>query len=281
MSSRCSRCDAADKLEGDFGGTFPCVHLHPCNRADEPDADHRRDRRPTPWISTKGSPATPVWIASDRGRQCCTDTALVQFCRRGDQPELSTVQRWPATCSSSPIRGIHCVRLSTLTRSGGSTFGTESVRLARYTPHDTPSGQRVRLRGRGVHPKLRTFELEPHVGVQTARDCQRGRRHARWRRRGILDAPVEPERRALLLATSLRLASRHTDDSSTSANAQFTLSTQSAPFGLSDVGFDSAPTFADIDGDGDLDAFVGESATATSTSSRTPAVRLRRRLPPR
>ncbi|MBC1241934.1 VCBS domain-containing protein, partial [Nostoc sp. 2RC] len=29
------------------------------------------------------------------------------------------------------------------------------------------------------------------------------------------------------------------------------------PFGLTDVGFSAAPTFADIDGDGDLDAFVG------------------------
>ncbi|MBD2388785.1 hypothetical protein [Cylindrospermum sp. FACHB-282] len=29
------------------------------------------------------------------------------------------------------------------------------------------------------------------------------------------------------------------------------------PFGLTDVGFYAAPTFADIDGDGDLDAFVG------------------------
>ena len=29
------------------------------------------------------------------------------------------------------------------------------------------------------------------------------------------------------------------------------------PFGLTDVGFSAAPTLADIDGDGDLDAFVG------------------------
>ncbi len=29
------------------------------------------------------------------------------------------------------------------------------------------------------------------------------------------------------------------------------------PFGLSDVGSASTPTFVDIDGDGDLDAFVG------------------------
>ena len=30
------------------------------------------------------------------------------------------------------------------------------------------------------------------------------------------------------------------------------------PFGLADVGFNAFPAFADIDGDGDLDAFVGE-----------------------
>ena len=30
------------------------------------------------------------------------------------------------------------------------------------------------------------------------------------------------------------------------------------PFGLGDVGANASPTFADIDGDGDLDAFIGE-----------------------
>ncbi|OKH35632.1 hypothetical protein FACHB389_12320 [Nostoc calcicola FACHB-389] len=39
-------------------------------------------------------------------------------------------------------------------------------------------------------------------------------------------------------------------------NPQFAaLSTN--PFGITDVGYSAAPTFADIDGDGDLDAFVG------------------------
>ena len=31
------------------------------------------------------------------------------------------------------------------------------------------------------------------------------------------------------------------------------------PFGLNDVGLWSSPSFADLDGDGDLDAFMGES----------------------
>ncbi|WP_246844039.1 VCBS repeat-containing protein, partial [Hydrocoleum sp. CS-953] len=31
------------------------------------------------------------------------------------------------------------------------------------------------------------------------------------------------------------------------------------PFNGVDVGFNSTPTFADIDGDGDLDVFIGES----------------------
>ncbi|GBF80875.1 cadherin-like domain-containing protein [Aphanothece sacrum] len=39
------------------------------------------------------------------------------------------------------------------------------------------------------------------------------------------------------------------------------------PFGLTDVGGNSAPTFADIDGDGDLDAFVG-AADANTTFYR-------------
>ena len=30
-----------------------------------------------------------------------------------------------------------------------------------------------------------------------------------------------------------------------------------SPFGLTDVGFYSSPSFADVDGDGDLDAFIG------------------------
>ena len=35
------------------------------------------------------------------------------------------------------------------------------------------------------------------------------------------------------------------------------------PFGLADVGLYSAPSFADLDGDGDLDAFVGERSAST------------------
>jgi cysteine-rich repeat protein len=35
------------------------------------------------------------------------------------------------------------------------------------------------------------------------------------------------------------------------------------PFGLADVGYDSSPTFADLDGDGDRDAFIGNSAGNT------------------
>ncbi len=46
--------------------------------------------------------------------------------------------------------------------------------------------------------------------------------------------------------------------SSSSSELNFTRSTSSAPLGLSDIGSNSAPTFVDIDGDGDFDAFVGE-----------------------
>ncbi len=41
------------------------------------------------------------------------------------------------------------------------------------------------------------------------------------------------------------------------------------PFGLTDAGIDSSPTFVDIDGDGDLDAFVGNSAGNTLFFSNT------------
>jgi VCBS repeat-containing protein len=43
----------------------------------------------------------------------------------------------------------------------------------------------------------------------------------------------------------------------TAAAPTFTLEATN-PFGLTDIGFYAKPTFADIDGDGDLDAFVGE-----------------------
>lgn len=35
------------------------------------------------------------------------------------------------------------------------------------------------------------------------------------------------------------------------------------PFGLTDVGFSASPTLTDIDGDGDLNALVGDSAGDT------------------
>ena len=41
------------------------------------------------------------------------------------------------------------------------------------------------------------------------------------------------------------------------------------PFGLSDVGYTAKPTLVDIDGDGDLDAFVGESGGSTKFFKNT------------
>ena len=58
------------------------------------------------------------------------------------------------------------------------------------------------------------------------------------------------------LGTESAIGTIQTDDTPL-AEAQFTLSTESAPFGLSDVRTYSTPTFVDIDGDGDFDAFVG------------------------
>jgi cysteine-rich repeat protein len=43
-----------------------------------------------------------------------------------------------------------------------------------------------------------------------------------------------------------------------SSNAPAFATPSTNPYGLTDVGFASSPTFADIDGDGDLDAFIGE-----------------------
>ena len=48
---------------------------------------------------------------------------------------------------------------------------------------------------------------------------------------------------------------RNTGSSSAAAFA----ASSANPFGLANVGYDSSPTFADIDGDGDLDAFIGNS----------------------
>lgn len=49
----------------------------------------------------------------------------------------------------------------------------------------------------------------------------------------------------------------------TVSNPVFAIS-ETNPFGLINVGFLSSPTFSDIDGDGDLDAFIGESSGNTS-----------------
>jgi Ca2+-binding RTX toxin-like protein len=51
---------------------------------------------------------------------------------------------------------------------------------------------------------------------------------------------------------------RFYQNTGTASNPSFASPTAN-PFGLSDVGYFAAPTFADIDGDGDLDAFVGNS----------------------
>ena len=42
------------------------------------------------------------------------------------------------------------------------------------------------------------------------------------------------------------------------------------PFGISDVGYYASPAFADLDGDGDLDLFIGNERTATRWCSPTP-----------
>ncbi|WP_276308988.1 SwmB domain-containing protein, partial [Macromonas bipunctata] len=44
---------------------------------------------------------------------------------------------------------------------------------------------------------------------------------------------------------------------------QYTGATSAAPFGLSDVGRYASPTLVDIDGDGDLDAFIGNNSGNT------------------
>ena len=65
----------------------------------------------------------------------------------------------------------------------------------------------------------------------------------------------------------------------TASNPSFA-APQTNPFGLTNVGYYSSPTFADLDGDGDLDAFIGEGSgntlffdntgTATSPSFAAP-----------
>ncbi|EGV33016.1 FG-GAP repeat protein, partial [Thiorhodococcus drewsii AZ1] len=53
------------------------------------------------------------------------------------------------------------------------------------------------------------------------------------------------------------------ENTGTASSAAFA-SAQTNPFSFSDVGFNPAPTFADLDGDGDLDALVGEYRGSTS-----------------
>ncbi|MEH2230608.1 MAG: Ig-like domain-containing protein [Nostoc sp.] len=58
-------------------------------------------------------------------------------------------------------------------------------------------------------------------------------------------------------------------NSGTATAPTLTLETTN-PFGLTDVGASAIPTFADIDGDGDLDAFIGNSAGNTLFFENTP-----------
>ena len=68
--------------------------------------------------------------------------------------------------------------------------------------------------------------------------------------------------------------------STNSSIPAFNLESSDNAFGLSDIGYVSQPTFVDIDADGDLDAFVGETNTNTnffrntSTNSSIPAFNL-------
>ncbi|MEO0971427.1 MAG: VCBS repeat-containing protein, partial [Cyanobacteria bacterium J06639_18] len=48
------------------------------------------------------------------------------------------------------------------------------------------------------------------------------------------------------------------ENTGTATSPSFAIA-QSNPFGFTDIGFASTPTLVDIDGDGDLDALVGES----------------------
>ncbi|MEH2274334.1 MAG: VCBS repeat-containing protein [Nostoc sp.] len=52
---------------------------------------------------------------------------------------------------------------------------------------------------------------------------------------------------------------RYYKNTGSATNPQYTQQTSSNPFNGIDVGSFSAPTFADIDGDGDLDAVIGAS----------------------
>ena len=94
---------------------------------------------------------------------------------------------------------------------------------------------------------------------------------------GASSTPASPTWTATATSTP-RGGRRHADyfrNTGTASAPAFAQQTGAAnPFGGVDVG-DSAPTFADLDGDGDLDAFVGES-DGTLSNFRTSAPQSRR-----
>ena len=92
------------------------------------------------------------------------------------------------------------------------------------------------------------------------------------RRRGLAHLPTSPTSTATATSTRSSASSTATpvlfrNTGSVTAPAFAAASTN--PFGLGDVGSFATPDLADIDGDGDLDAVIGEATTATFSSSAT------------